>query len=91
MKNQEINIYSEPNVSFYGRIKKGCLSLTSEVYGGDDYPDSEMHLNFTKEQTNKLFSLLSLDDFLKLCREKRVSGLLEFLEANDIHPEKFVI
>ncbi len=88
MVDQDISIYSEKGVSFSGKIKDGCLSLTSEVWGTYD---SEQHIEFTKEQTEKLFSLVSLEEFLKLCREKRLSGMWEFLEANDIHPSSITI
>ena len=88
MVDQDIRIYSEKGASFSGKIKNDCLSLTSEVWGAYN---SEQHIEFSKEQTEKLFSLISLEDFLKICREKKVSGMWEFLDANDIHPTAITI
>lgn len=41
------------------------------------------------EETQKLFSIISIDDFKALCEKKRVGGMEEFLEENGITYESF--
>ena len=82
MKDQNISIYCENGVYFGGEIRDGKLSLVSEVYG-DDY-SSERHYEFSKEQTDKLFEIISVDAFVRMCRKQRVAGLDEFLRKHNI-------
>ncbi len=77
-------IYSEKNIFLEGEIKDGCLHLESCVYG-DEY-DSEKHYVFDNTDTDKLFSLLSFEEFLESCRKGRLMWLEDYLEKNDIHP-----
>lgn len=80
--NMGFKCYSERNESLRGRITDGCLSLTSEVYG-DDY-ESEKHYDFSKGETEKLFSILTLDEFVNLCNTKKLIGMESFLERKGI-------
>ncbi len=77
-------IYNEEFVTLEGDIKCGCLHLESNVYG-EDY-DSEKHYTFSEEDTEKLFSIMSLDEFIEACRKGHLMWLEDFLEENDIHP-----
>ncbi|MBO4220475.1 MAG: hypothetical protein J5933_06090 [Clostridia bacterium] len=74
--------YSDRYSSLSGRIADGCLSMTSEIYGGDF--DSEKHYLFSAEETEKLFSAVTLKEFIELCRTGRVLGMEAFLEGNGI-------
>ena len=80
-------IYGEQNISLTGKIIDGCLSLESDVYG--DEHDSEKHYEFSKEETEKLFNLISMDDFTKLCKKEHVIGMEEFLDKNHIEYKTF--
>ena len=88
MKDQKFTIYEETGVYLGGEIKDGCLELLSEVYGEWD---SEQHYSFSKEDTEKLFSLISLENFIVFCREKNLLELDEFFKEHDIHPGVFTI
>ena len=79
---RKLSIYDERYVHLFGEISDGCLHLESDVYG-DDY-DSEKHYMFSREETEKLFSIISIEDFISLCREKHLIGMEEFLEENNI-------
>lgn len=57
LTDRDFVIYSEQYCSLKGQIRDGQLFLESNVYG-DDY-DSEQHIEFTAEDTEKLFSLMS--------------------------------
>jgi hypothetical protein len=48
-----------------------------------DY-DSEQHIDFSKDATEKLFSLISLDEFIVLCRKEHLIGLDKFLNEKGI-------
>ena len=85
MEDLDFVIYKEKYISLSGQIWGSCLSLDSEVCG--DGFDSEKHYRFTKEQTEKLFSIIAFDAFLALCREKHFIGMEAFLEAHGIFPE----
>ncbi len=85
MEDIKFVIYKEKYISLVGQISGSCLLLDSEVCG-DDF-DSEKHYRFTKEQTEKLFSIIAFDDFLALCRENHLIGMEAFLETHGIFPE----
>ncbi len=78
-------IYNEKNVTLSGSIVNGCLHLESSVYG-EEY-DSEKHYDFTKEDTRKLFSMITFDSFIDSCRKGHLMWLEQFIEDNDIHPK----
>ena len=82
-------IYSHRYVYLGGSIEKGCLKIDSEVYGGDDYWDSEQHVTLTKKETDKLFSICSLEELIELGRSERYGGLLSFLDRIGIKYECF--
>ncbi len=84
MEDLDFVIYKEKYISLAGQILGGCLMLDSEVCG-DDF-DSEKHYRFTKEQTEKLFSIIAFDDFIELCREKHLIGMEDFLNEHSIYP-----
>ena len=86
MKDQTFEIYRESNLSLSGEIREGCLHLTSEVWGSYD---SEQHIDFTKDDTEKLFSLISLDEFIALCQKEHLIGLDKFLNDNGIKRSTF--
>lgn len=79
---QKFIIYDEKYVHLSGEISDGCLYLESDVYG-EEY-DSEKYYSFSKEETEKLFSIISLNDFITLCQTRRLIGMEDFLEKNCI-------
>ena len=83
MKDQSFTIYYSDGVHFGGDIQNNCLSLTSEVWGGGF--ESERHYTFTQEETRKLFRIITLDQFIKLCQRGRLTGMEDFLKEHDIH------
>lgn len=88
MKDQRFNIYNEQYVHLGGDITDGSLHLESEVYG-EDY-DSEKHYTFSKEETEKLFSIISLEDFIELCRKEHLIGMEQFLADHHVEYGSFV-
>ena len=70
-----------PNDCLSGEICDGCLKLESKANG--EY-GSEGRYTFSKEDTLKLFSLLTLDEFINLYNEKQIAGVEEFLTENGI-------
>lgn len=83
----EFNIYDEESITLNGSINDGCFHLCSTVYG-DDY-DSEKNYDLSKEDTSKLLSIMSLDEFKINCKNGRVHWMEDFFEKNDIHPKTF--
>lgn len=82
MKDQSFSIYHSEGVYFSGDIYNNCLSLTSEVYGGGF--SSERHYTFTREETRKLFRIITLDQFIKLCQREQLTGMEDFLNEHNI-------
>ena len=82
-------IYSEQYFSLKRQIRDGQLYLESNVYG-DDY-DSEQHIEFTAEDTKKLFSLISFEEFVGLLQEKHLLGFNEFLREKGIEAQTITI
>ena len=91
MENRSFVMYSDRYVYLGGSLKDGVLKLESEVYGGDDFYDSEGHYTLSGESTEKLLSLISLDDFIALGKEKHLNGVLEFLIDKKIDYDCIVI
>ena len=87
MRDQSFDIYSERYVHLYGDIKDGCLHLESLVFG-EEY-DSEKHYSFTKEETERLFEILPLKEFIELCRHEHVSGMEAFFTEHGLEPATF--
>lgn len=89
MEDKRFLIYANSTSSLDGNITDGCLSLLSEVYGADY--DSEKHYKLTKEETDKLFSVITFEDFIDFCRKEMTLGLEELLSYYDIKYESFTI
>ena len=89
LTDRDFVIYSEQYCSLKGQIRDRQLYLESYVYG-DDY-DSEQHIEFTAEDTEKLFSLMSFEEFVGFLHEKRLYGFNEFLREKGIEPQTITI
>lgn len=85
MKDTGFTFYGGAYSYFHGTIKNGCLELISEI-DGDMW--SEVHYYFSKEETDKLFSIISLEDFIALGKEKHLYGVECFLNDNNIKYEQ---
>ena len=81
-EDQEFTVYYYVSVYLGGRIRNGCLELDSEVYG-EEY-DSEKHYMFSRKETEKLFSIVTLQEFIELCRRGNLIGMEAFLRDNGI-------
>ena len=86
MQDRSFTIYRDNAGFFFGDITNGCLHLESDVDGDGVFPDMERHYAFSREDTNRLFSLISLADFISLCRKKGLSGLERFLADVGVAP-----
>ena len=91
MKDQRFVIYKDTYSALFGDITDGCLHMESDVDEDDMYPASEKHYRFSKEDTARLFSVISLRDFISLCLKRRLSGMEAFLAENGIRPETTII
>jgi len=89
MKDQKIVCYKSRYSYLGGEIKDGKLQLESDVYDVEDGMGGEKHYSFSKEETEKLFSIISVEDFIALCKKKHVGGMEDFLEENKITYEAF--
>lgn len=87
MENKSFEVYREENISLSGCINNNTLHLTSMVYG--EWGDSEKYYDFTKENTEKLFSLISFENFLEELRKDKLDWLSTFLKENDIQVKEF--
>lgn len=89
LTDRDFVVYSERYCSLKGQIRDGQLYLESNVYG-DDY-DSEQHIEFTLDNTEKLFSLMSFEEFVGFLQEKRLIGFNEFLREKGIEAQTITI
>ncbi len=81
------NIYSEENISLDGYIREGSLRLRSEVYG-KGY-SSEKNYVFSVEDTDKLFSIITFEEFIVSCKKGHLEWMEEFLDERGIEPDTF--
>lgn len=84
MENITFTIYKDRCVYDGGGIKDDCLYIDSEISGADDFPDSERHYRLSKEETAKLLSTITLDQFIELCKSKGLTGMEEYFNTNSI-------
>ncbi|MCR4764187.1 MAG: hypothetical protein K5696_11730 [Lachnospiraceae bacterium] len=87
LADREFVIYNEQNVTLNASIRNGCLHLESSVYG-EEY-DSEKYYDFTSEDTKKLLSIMTLENFIASCREGHLIWMEQFLKDNGIRPKTF--
>lgn len=81
METKVINLYATSTSSMSMTIyDDGRIKIVSEVYG-HEY-DSEMNYEISKEEGEKMFSILPLENFCKQC--KNCAWLDDFLEKNGI-------
>lgn len=74
-----------------GKIENGCLIIEEEIYGDDEYPDSEFHCKFTKEETEILLSRMTLDDFIAGYKEGGKRWMEEKAKEYNLNPYEIVI
>ena len=91
MENRKFDIYNHEHTAFFGDLTNGCLHLESDVDGDDDYPGGEKHYSLTREDTERLFSIISLEDFILFCKENGLLKMEEFLQQNGLCPNTTVI
>ncbi len=87
MQDKKFTVYDNGVVSLYGEIHSGCLHLESNIYPDD----REKHYAFSKEDTDRLFSLATFDEFLEICRQGHLAGMEKYLDEHGIHPKTFAI
>lgn len=82
MKDGKVVIY-QTNVShMIARFTDGSLDIESTIYGNDDFWESEKHYVFNKQQTEKLLSIISIEELCKKC--KSAMWLEQFLEKHNL-------
>lgn len=86
---RDFTVYSERYISLYGKIRNGCMTLISEVEG-DDYSSLKRY-TFSLDETLRLLSKVSLDDFFDVCREGHLEGMELFLRKNSIEYSSMLI
>ena len=64
------------------RFKDGYLDIESTIYGNDDFWDSEKHYTFTKQEVEKLLSVISIEELCEKC--KSAMWLEKFLKENNL-------
>ena len=89
MIDQKFIFYDTNSSYFGGEIKDGCLKMESDILGVESGTGGEKHYSFSKEETDKLFSIVSFEEFKAICKKRRVRGLEKFLEENEINYETF--
>ena len=89
VNNLKFSCYSDGSVYLGGTVKNGCLNIESEVCG-DSY-SSEKYYSFSKKETEKLFSLMTLQELIEMCKRVHVLGMEKFFEENDIRYESSAV
>ena len=67
--------------------KKKSSHTGSDVDGDDRSPDSKKHGCLSRKEPVKLFDVISLSDFIDLCRDRGLAGVEAFFEENGIDPD----
>ena len=88
METRKFDIYHNRGVYLGGTLQNGRLSLLSEVYGPRD---SEAHYTLDRKNTQKLLSIISLDELIEYGRRYLLIGLIDLFEQNQIKYAEYVI
>ncbi len=88
METRKFDIYHNRGVYLGGTLHNGCLSLLSEVYGPRD---SEAHYTLDRKNTQKLLSIITLDELIEYGRRYLLIGLIDLFEKNQIMYSEYVI
>jgi len=88
MEDQRFTIYNEGDVYIGGNIFRGALNIKSEV---DGPYTSEMGYYLTKEDTDKLFLIISFEDFIKMVHDGGCMAMTEFFDSHEIKYESNLI
>ena len=83
---RKFTIYNLNGVYLGGKIENGRLTIDSEIYT-DDY-DSEAHYFLSKTETNKLFNVVSLDEFIARFKNGNLTKMLKFFDEKEIKYER---
>ena len=81
VNDMKFDIYSERYVYLGGEIRNGALELISEVYG--EY-DSEKHYYLSRSETEKLFSICPMEEFIEMCRKGRLIWMEDYFNRSGI-------
>ena len=81
----ELTVYDIPRCSYLGlKIIDGSMTLISEIQAGDA-GDIVNHYELSKEETDKLFALVSLNEFLEFGKKERsIHSVLKFFDERKI-------
>ena len=79
-----MQIYSTSTMRFWGETHKDGYHLIHEIDDDDFGLWSQNHYILQPEAIKKLFSLISEEDFIDLCRKEGTSGMVDFFESHDI-------
>lgn len=80
------------DIMIYCRMINDEIHIESIVYGGDDsFMDSEHHTYFSKDDTAKILSMMSFEEFDNLCKEELSHGLNEFIKKHELNPRCITI
>ena len=79
-----MHIYSISTMCFWGEVHSDGLHMIHEIDDDDFGLKSEIHYIVSPEMTRKLFSIITEDDFIELCRKGGTGGMEEFFRTNEI-------
>ena len=88
MEDKKFIIINEGNVYIGGEIWRGTLNIKSEV---DGPYTSEMGYYLSKEDTDRLFSLITLEDFIKMVHDGGCMAMTDFFDGHGIKYESNLI
>lgn len=88
MKDQHFHIVHKEYESRWGDIENGCLHVEANTYFEDYAPERQWFL--TKEDTDKLFSIMTLEEFIKFASAANWEEIEDMFEKHGIEPEIFI-
>ena len=76
----------------YCRMINDEIHVESIIPGDDEgFMNSERHTEFSKEDTEKILSIMSFDKFEIFCKKEMSYGLIKFIKKHDLHPRCITI
>ena len=79
-----MQIYTTETMSFYGKYRQDGLHLIHEIDDDETGFKSGIRYIVPPEAVTKLFSLISREGFIEICRKEGLSGMEEFFGSNEI-------
>ena len=79
-----VSIFTRDTISMWIEHHKDGMHVVSEIDDDEKGFKSEIHYIISHDEVKKLYSIVSENEFIELCRKGGTFGLANFLTAHNV-------